>query len=139
MARPRDTTRPKPVGIAIAVPALRRAVAEILAKSRRFEPVVFAASDVAEGEWPRGRFAAIVATPNAFRARQRERTRRRPGLPVILVVREAALVRERAALSVADSFVLAERLKTLPSVVVLSAHRLSVMPRPRRGTAKRKK
>lgn len=138
MARPRDTTRPKSVGIAIATPALRRAVSDVLAKSGRYEPVVFPTSDVAKGAWPRGRYAAIVATPHAFRARQRH-GRRRSRTPVILVVREGALVRERAALSAADSLVLAERLKTLPSIVVLSAHRLAVMPRPRGGPAKRKK
>jgi hypothetical protein len=138
MARPRDTSRPESVGIAIATPALRRAVAQVLVKSRRYEPVVFAASDVAGGAWPRGPYAAIVATPNAFRA-WRRKGGRRSRTPVILVVREGALVRERAALSAADSFVLAERLKTLPSIVVLSAHRLAVMPRPRGGPAKRKK
>ncbi len=138
MARPRDTTRSKSVGIAIATPALRRAVSDILAKSGRYEPVLFPASDVAKGAWPRGAYAAIVATPHAFRARQRP-TRRRHGSPVILVVREGALVRERVALAAADSFVLAERLKTLPSIIVLSAHRLALMPRPRAKPAKRKK
>jgi hypothetical protein len=139
MARPRDTTRPRSVGIAIATPALRRAVAEILANSRRYEPVVFAAPDVADGAWPRGRYAAIVATPHAFRARQRHSKRRRSSSPVILVVREGSLVRERVALSAADSFVLAERLDSLASIVVLSAHRLAVMPRPKGRPAKRKK
>jgi hypothetical protein len=138
MARPRDTSRLRTVGIAIATPALRRAVSDVLAKSGRYEPVVFPTSDVAKGAWPRGAYAAIVATPRAFRARQR-RGGGRSRIPVILVVREASLVRERAALNAADSFVLAERLATLPSIVVLSAHRLAVMPRPKGGPAKRKK
>jgi hypothetical protein len=130
MARPRDDTRSKSVGIAIGTPALRRAVVEILTKAK-YEPVAFAAADVAVGEWPRGRYAAIVATPNAFRARQRA-GKRRPASPVILVVGERALVRERDALCAVDSSVLAERLKTLPSIIVLSAYRLAVMPPPGR-------
>jgi hypothetical protein len=138
MARPRETSRPRTVGIAIGTPALRRAVIDILARSRRYKPVVFGAADISSGDWPRGRHAAVVATPHAFRARQR-RGGRRSRIPVILVVREGSLVRERAALSAADSFVLAERLATLPSIVVLSAHRLAVMPRPRGGPARRKK
>jgi hypothetical protein len=138
MARPRETSRPRTVGIAIGTPALRRAVIEVLARSRRYKPVVFDAADISSGNWPRGRHAAIVATPRAFRARQRQGGRR-SRIPVILVVGERFIVRERAALSAADSFVLAERLATLPSIVVLGAHRLAVMPRPKGGSAKRKK
>jgi hypothetical protein len=58
---------------------------------------------------------------------------------VILVVREGGLVRERAALRAAASFVLADRLDSLPSIVVLAAHRLSIMPRAGEGRTKRKK
>lgn len=131
MARPRDRTRPKTVGIAIGTPALRDAVFEVLTKTRRYKPVIFSASDVAAGSWPRQRHAAIVATPRAFRARQRENSPR-SGSPVILVVREAGLSREKSALEAAHAFVLAERLDTLPSLVVLAAQGLSIMP-PQKG------
>lgn len=139
MARPRNTARPATVGVAIAAPTLRRSVVDVLARSGRYEAFPFQRSDIAAGSWPRRTYAAIVATPGAFRASLSRRVRRRAGAPVILVVRENALVREKEALAAADAFVLAERLETLPSIVVLSAYRLSIMPGSGRGRAREKK
>jgi len=131
MTRRRDTARLTTIGIAIEARALRRSVGEVLAKSERYEAFAFDPADIAAGTWPRGRYAAVVATPGA--CRRRLGARRRLGYPVVLVVREDDLFRDRKAIAAADAFVLAERLDSLPSVIVLSAHRLSVMPKERAG------
>lgn len=127
MARRRHATRSTLVGIAIATPDLRRAVIAALAASGRFEAAAFAPADIQSGVWPRGRFAAIVATPRAFRIRQRAGVRSRT--PVILVVRAPDLVREKALLDQADAFILAGRLELLASAVILCGEGLSVFPK----------
>jgi len=136
MARRRATSRPMLVGIAVAAPALRRAVIGSLVASGRYEAVAFEPPEIEEGIWPRRRFAAVVATPRAFRARQRRVVRGRA--PVILVVREADIAREKTVLGLADAFVLADRLDLLPSLVVLSRDQLSILPRPRGAKSSRR-
>ncbi len=130
MARRPNSSRTTTVGIAIAAPALRRAVIDALAAGRRYEAAPFPFGDVANGDWPPQRYAAVVATPDAFRAWRRYQAPRADlRSPLIIVVRQREIVREKAVLAVADAFVLAERLDSLPSIVVLGAHRLSIMPR----------
>jgi hypothetical protein len=130
MARRSTSKRSTTVGLAVDRPALRRAALEILAADGRYHALPFSAAEIASGAWPAASYAAVVATPAAFRARRRRPAGGSNGTPVILIVREREIVREKAALAAADAFVLAEGLNSLPSIVVLARYRLSIMPKP---------
>lgn len=131
IAQHHEAEHPATVGIAIEAPVLRRAVCDTISEDKRYKALPFDIADVIEGTWPRGRYAGIVATPGSLNLHRRHDggAGRRASCPVILVVREDALFRDRAALASCDAFVTAERVDSLlPSTIVLSTCRLSVVP-----------
>jgi DNA-binding CsgD family transcriptional regulator len=124
------------VGIAIDAPALRRSVSDLLAESNRYEAFPFDPDDVVKGTWPHRPCAVVVATPGPLQMRRshHDGDHHLLGYRVVLVIGADDLSRERTALASCDSFVVAERIAALlPSIIVLSAHRLSVMPDERTG------
>lgn len=122
------------VGIAIEDGALIHTVARILRIMGRYEVIVFDDRDVNRGSWPDLTYAAVVASPRAFQKRRTlngsNGSKSRARAPVILAVQREAFCCHRSKLAAADGFVLTdETLLRLPSLVPLSAHGLSVMPR----------
>ena len=114
--------------MAIERPVLCRAVESVIAGSR-YEVAAFDVEDVVRGTWPESRYIAVVTTPNAFRARCRQTDPGPTQAPVTLIVGEDELSRERIALIACDNFVMADRIEALlPSLIRLSAYRLSAMP-----------
>jgi len=122
------------VGIAMEDASLIHTVARILRIMGRYEVVVFDDRDVSRGSWPDLGYAAVVASPRAFQKRRTlngfDRSRDPATAPVILAVQRESFCCHRSKLAAADAFVLTdETLLRLPSLVPLSAHGLSVMPR----------
>lgn len=143
--------RPKVVGIAMEDGVLSHAVAQILTALDRYKVDIFNESDVDRGSWPETPCAAVVASPKAFqsyraqssqtrssRARSREaksdnrngfRSNSHVDAPVILALGSRDFCRHKEKIAAADGFVLTDdTLMRLPSLVVLSAHGLSVIP-----------
>jgi DNA-binding CsgD family transcriptional regulator len=129
MAQQGEARRPATVGIAIETPALRRSVTIAIAESKRYEALAFDSADVTEGTWPAGTYAGVVATPRSFHLCRVQHNGVLGTYPVVLVVGEEDLFRNRATLAACDAFVLAERVHSLlPSIIVISAFRFSAIP-----------
>jgi DNA-binding NarL/FixJ family response regulator len=78
----------------------------------------------------------VIAAEDAARAYRIRRGDRPNQWPVILVLPQDRLARERPLILATDAFVLTERIDDLlPRIIALSAHRLSVMPaKPAEGS-----
>jgi len=118
------------VALAIGSPALRDAVRRVALRDCRYQPIVLADADVESGAWPAGAYAAMIASVDAARAYRRQRGHLANQWPVIVVLPQAQLMREQPLILATEAFVLTERINDLlPSIIALSADRLSVMPR----------
>ena len=115
------------VGVAIERPALREAVSRTLARSLRYWPM-----DAADARSlpPAGGYVAMVTTPAGLRKRTDSTLRaRRSGCPVIVIVEDGERMDDATGLDAADGILSAAKVATLlPAAIVLSAHRMSVVP-----------
>ncbi len=125
-----DVPTPFTIGIALDNRAMVSTVSRILVESRRYSVAIFDRDEVLEGHWAESGCDAVVTSPDAFERRFRRESSCATELPpVILALRKDAIARHRAQIAAADAFVVVdETLFLLPSLVMLSAHGLSVMP-----------